>query len=58
MSSMEKQVGTVQNTIQKLGVRSRAIGRSLKDVASLDGEASTLLPINSVLPMLAAEEDA
>lgn len=58
MSSMEKQVGTVQNTIQKLGVRSRAIGRSLKDVASLDGEAAKVLPINGVLPMLAADEDA
>lgn len=55
MNSMEKQVGTVQNTIKKLNVRSRAIGRSLKGVESLNGDASKVLPMNDVLPMLAAD---
>jgi DNA recombination protein RmuC len=59
MDSMEKQVGTVQNTIQKLGVRTRAINRTLRDVStdadeSLPGRDSAL---SGVLPLLAAEED-
>jgi DNA recombination protein RmuC len=59
MDSMEKQVGTVQNTIQKLGVRTRAINRTLSDVSteaagSLPGRGSAL---SGVLPLLAAEED-
>ena len=58
MSSMEKQVGTVQNTIQKLGVRSRAIGRSLKDVSTIDsGAPSNLLSFDEIAgtaPFLAA----
>jgi DNA recombination protein RmuC len=33
MGSMESQVGTVQNTIQKLGVRTRAINRTLREVS-------------------------
>ena len=33
MIGMEKQVGTVQNTIQKLGVRTRAINRTLREVS-------------------------
>ena len=33
MGSMEKQVGTVQNTIEKLNTRTRAINRSLRDVS-------------------------
>ena len=59
MSSMEKQVGTVQNTIQKLGVRSRAIGRSLKDVSSLEAGTPTNLlsfdEVAGVVPLLAAD---
>jgi DNA recombination protein RmuC len=60
MDSMEKQVGTVQNTIQKLGTRTRAINRTLRDVsvepngASLAGRGA---PLSGVLPLLAAEED-
>jgi len=59
MDSMEKQVGTVQNTIQKLGVRTRAINRTLRDVSteadgSLPGNGATL---SGVLPLLAAEDD-
>jgi len=40
MAKMEGQVGTVQNTIQKLGVRTRAINRTLREV----GEADKGLP--------------
>jgi DNA recombination protein RmuC len=59
MDSMEKQVGTVQNTIQKLGVRTRAINRTLRDVGteadgSLPGHTA---PLSGVLPLLAAEDD-
>ena len=32
MDKMEEQVGTVQKTIQKLGVRTRAINRTLREV--------------------------
>ena len=61
MSSMEKQVGTVQNTIQKLGVRTRAINRTLRDVSAestqeaLGGAGGTAF--DGMLPMLAAEQD-
>jgi DNA recombination protein RmuC len=40
MTKMEGQVGTVQNTIQKLGVRTRAINRTLREV----GEAEKAIP--------------
>jgi DNA recombination protein RmuC len=36
MTKMESQVGTVQNTIQKLGVRTRAINRTLREVGEID----------------------
>src|SRR5580692_1262528 len=36
MQKVEDQVGTVQNTIQKLGVRTRAINKALKNVSSID----------------------
>lgn len=36
MTKMEGQVGTVQNTIQKLGVRTRAINRTLREVGETD----------------------
>ena len=62
MSSMEKQVGTVQNTIQKLGVRTRAINRTLADVSSEAGRTALEPEVNPAafdgfLPMLAAEEE-
>jgi DNA recombination protein RmuC len=60
-------VGTVQNTIQKLGVRTRAINRALKNVsnpANLDAGApiSNLIGFEEgdcIAPFLAAnsEED-
>jgi DNA recombination protein RmuC len=37
MGKMESQVGTVQNTIQKLGVRTRAINRTLREVGEDSG---------------------
>src|ERR1700712_1445493 len=62
MASMEKQVGTVQNTIQKLGVRTRAINRTLADVSSEAGRTALEPEVNPAafdgfLPMLAAEDD-
>ncbi|WP_348267551.1 DNA recombination protein RmuC [Edaphobacter paludis] len=64
MSKMESQVGTVQNTIQKLGVRTRAINRTLREVGESDGSApaSSLIGFeegNGIVPFLAAsnEED-
>jgi DNA recombination protein RmuC len=60
MDSMEKQVGTVQNTLQKLGTRTRAINRTLRDV-SVESNGSALPghgpALAGVLPLLAAEED-
>jgi DNA recombination protein RmuC len=66
MQKVEDQVGTVQNTIHKLGVRTRAINRALKNVSSptsdLGTEAgvSTLIDfddIAGVAPLLAASSD-
>ncbi|ADW70542.1 DNA recombination protein RmuC [Granulicella tundricola] len=52
MGSMENQVQTVQNTIQKLGVRTRAINRSLKDVSEVDSAQPFL--VEEIVPRLAA----
>jgi DNA recombination protein RmuC len=62
MQKVEDQVGTVQNTIQKLGVRTRAINKALKNVSSIDTGApiSNLIgfdDIASVAPLLAASSD-
>jgi DNA recombination protein RmuC len=64
MQKVEDQVGTVQNTIQKLGVRTRAINKALKNVSSIDTGApiSNLIgfdDIPGIAPLLAAsaEED-
>ena len=62
MESMGKQVGTVQNTIQKLGVRTRAINRTLRDVSADRAEnALSATPgsdgFDGLLPVLAAAED-
>jgi DNA recombination protein RmuC len=61
MDKMTDDVGKVQGTIDKLGVRTRAINRTLRDV-SLEGVDPTL-PLGSpggfdgLLPMLAASDD-
>ncbi|WP_433984228.1 hypothetical protein RBB78_03805 [Tunturiibacter empetritectus] len=64
MQKVEDQVGTVQNTIEKLNVRTRAINRALKNVSSVDNGApvSNLIgfdDVPGVAPLLAAsgEED-
>jgi DNA recombination protein RmuC len=65
MQRVEDQVGTVQNTIQKLGVRTRAINKALKNVSSPTsnlnaGAAANLIDfddIASVAPLLAASGD-
>jgi DNA recombination protein RmuC len=61
VDKMDKQVGTVQNTIRDLGVRTRAINRTLRDV-SVDGTTATLPSagqgaFDGLLPMLAASEE-
>lgn len=61
MDKMDKQVGTVQNTIRDLGTRTRAINRTLRDV-SADGSKTALTSggeaaFDGFLPMLAASED-
>lgn len=60
MAKMESQVGTVQNTIQKLGVRTRAINRTLREVGELDAPSSNLIGFeegNGIAPLLAASAD-
>ncbi len=59
MGAMEKQVGTVQNTIEKLNTRTRAINRSLRDVSLEESEpkltnGTRSTGYDNVLPMLAA----
>ncbi|WP_263373741.1 DNA recombination protein RmuC [Granulicella aggregans] len=60
MGKMETQVGTVQNTIQKLNVRTRAINRTLREVTS-DSSQSAGLPgmeeFGGIAPLLAASAD-
>jgi DNA recombination protein RmuC len=60
MSKMEDQVNTVQNTIQKIGVRTRAIDRTLREVSETDTAPSNILAfdeIAGVAPLLAASSD-
>ena len=57
MGKMETQVGTVQNTIQKLNVRTRAINRTLREVS--DTEANGTLELEDLggpILRLAAED--
>jgi DNA recombination protein RmuC len=63
MDKMTADVGKVQGTIDKLGVRTRAINRTLRDVgvedAQLSVESRNVRAFDGLLPMLAAgEEDA
>jgi len=46
MTKMESQVGTVQNTIQKLGIRTRAINRTLREVGETDKSLPGAIPID------------
>lgn len=62
MGSMEKQVGTVQNTLEKLNTRTRVINKTLRDVAlddtteRLAAKATTdgLNGFDGLLPAMAA----
>jgi DNA recombination protein RmuC len=61
MDKMDKQVGTVQNTIREIGTRTRAINKTLDDVRKDDADVD-LPSISSggfegYLPMLAASGD-
>jgi len=60
MGKMETQVGTVQNTIQKLNTRTRAITRTLRDVTSEPSQSDSLLVMDEfsgIAPLLAASAD-
>jgi DNA recombination protein RmuC len=60
MDKMDKQVGTVQNTIRDLGVRTRAIHKTLKDVSSDEADlalATGEAGFDGFLPGLAANEE-
>jgi DNA recombination protein RmuC len=66
MQKVEDQVGTVQNTIQKLNVRTRAINKALKNVSNPTSDLGTgsavsnlidFDDITSVAPLLAASGD-
>ena len=62
MGSMQKQVGTVQNTIDDLHKRSRVINKSLREVAveEANGKLANGAPthgFDGLLPMIAAHED-
>ena len=62
MDKMDKQVGTVQNTIRDLGTRTRAINRTLRDVSVDSSSEESALPASAdafdgLLPMLAASEE-
>jgi DNA recombination protein RmuC len=46
MTKMEGQVGTVQSTIQKLGVRTRAINRTLREVGETEKAIPGSIPID------------
>jgi DNA recombination protein RmuC len=60
MDKMTDDVGKVQGTIDKLGVRTRAINRTLRDVSIENGNVGDLASgsaFDGLLPMLAASED-
>ncbi len=70
MGSMEKQVGTVQNTIEKLNTRTRAINRSLREVNMEELHPTLAVPLGqehteavdrtgdgATLPLLAVHGD-
>ena len=59
IAKVEKQVSTVQNTLQDIGKKTRTINRSLKAVTSDDSHELPLLLENAagILPALAAGDD-
>ena len=66
MQKVEDQVGTVQNTIHKLGVRTRAINKALKNVSNPTADLHTGTPVSNLIdfdditgvaPLLAASNN-
>lgn len=57
MVKMDDQVSKVQKTIQAVGVRTRAINRTLRDVGEVDPGDAKVLSIEDVLPQLTANEE-
>ncbi len=66
MQKVEDQVGTVQNTIQKLGVRTRAINKALKNVSNPTSDLGAGASVSNLIdfddaaglaPLLAAAGD-
>lgn len=61
MGSMEKQVGTVQSTLEKLSTRTRVINKTLRDVSlgeeqeRLGSKGAAPLAFDGLLPALAAD---
>jgi DNA recombination protein RmuC len=47
MDKMDKQVGTVQNTIRDIGTRTRAINRTLREVSD-PAAAGNLLELEDI----------
>ena len=53
MDRVEKNIGTVQNTLREVGTRTRAINRTLKNVETVDlksGEPASLLGLADSQP--------
>ena len=58
MEKVERNVGTVQNTLQEIRGKTTTINRSLKNVSRLDSEAPSPGQIaENLLPLLAAADD-
>lgn len=64
MGSMEKQVGTVQNTLEKLNTRTRVINKTLRDVSLEEtperiggGNGASARGFDGLLPALMGEEE-
>jgi DNA recombination protein RmuC len=61
MDKVERNVGTVQNTLREISGKTKTINRALKDVGRLDAGESPVLPgleeIAEIAPLLAAESE-
>ena len=57
MDKVEKQVGTVQNTLREIRGKTTTINRNLRDVTLADPSADNLLSFEGVVPSLAAGEE-
>jgi DNA recombination protein RmuC len=57
MEKMESDVGRVQKTIGELNTRTRVINRKLRDVAEVERDPARVIPMDGILPLLAAEEE-